>query len=123
MPSIHYEWTIVENDTGAEIGRLRSHLSQAAFVVDDSKILFEVGPYSRRVDGNMVEQRLSVHVVDVASACGPVRCATRPTVDRFLRETFAADRDHADASGGSGERASKGGSYGWPSRSRRSSSR
>jgi PQQ-like domain len=81
----NYEWTIVDNNTGAEVGRLRSHLSQASFMVDDSRIVFDVGPYSRLVDGAMRDRPLSVHVVDLTSG-GEVW--TRPVRDTAFRGPY-----------------------------------
>lgn len=60
-----YEWTIVDNETGDEVGRLRSHLSQSAFVVVGSRILFETGPFVRRTETGLVEEQRSVRASDL----------------------------------------------------------
>jgi hypothetical protein len=62
-----YEWSIVENETGNEIGKLKSHLSQVPFVVKGSLILFETGPFARRADAQMEEQPLAIRAVDLAT--------------------------------------------------------
>ena len=62
-----YRWTIVDNETGDEIGQLRSHFSQSAFVVVDSLIIFETGPLVRNIESELAEEPLMLRAVDLDS--------------------------------------------------------
>ena len=61
-----YQWTIVDNQSGDEIGKLRSHLSQTTFlIVDSDTILFETGAYLRRMESDMANVPRSIRAVDL----------------------------------------------------------
>lgn len=62
-----YQWTIIDNETGKQVVQLKSHLSQTAFFVVDSHIIFETGAYVRRTKSGMVNKPLMVRAVDLTS--------------------------------------------------------
>lgn len=62
-----YEWSIVDNATGSQVGRTKSHLSQSAFIVVGSRLLFETGPFSRRGNSGMVDEPLMIRAVDLTT--------------------------------------------------------
>lgn len=64
---LKYEWSIEENATGKQIGAIKSHLSQSSFLVQDRLILFDVGEYTRRIDGEMIHNPLRVHAANLNS--------------------------------------------------------
>jgi hypothetical protein len=80
-----YEWTIVDNQRGAEIGRLRSHLSQSAFIVIGSRVLFETGPFVRRTETGLVEEPRSVRARDLQTGN---EVWSRPVRDTAYRGPF-----------------------------------
>ena len=61
-----YRWTVNERETGRKVGELRVHLSQAAFIVLGSRIVFETGPFARRTSGGVVNEPPKVRAVDLA---------------------------------------------------------
>jgi PQQ-like domain len=62
-----YEWTIMDNTTDQAIGQVRSHLSQSGFVVADSLIVFETGPFVRKIGSRLVNEPLMLRAVDLRS--------------------------------------------------------
>lgn len=80
-----YQWTIIDNKTGDEIGQLRSHLSQSGFVVVDSRIIFETGSYLRRTESGLVNEPLMVRMVDLRSGD---QVWSRPVRDTKYRGPF-----------------------------------
>ena len=60
-----YRWSIIDNESGEEVGQLSSYLSQSPFVLVGSRIIFETGPYTRLIDSIMVEQPLVIQMVDL----------------------------------------------------------
>ncbi len=62
-----YRWSIVDNQTGKEIGEIRSFRSQSAFVVVGSLIIYETGAYLRRIDNEMHDEPLKIRSVDLES--------------------------------------------------------
>lgn len=80
-----YQWTIIDNQTGKQVGQIKSHLSQTAFVVVDSHIIFETGAYVRRTKSGMVNKPLMVRAVDLASG---EQVWSRPVRDTTYHGTF-----------------------------------
>ena len=80
-----YQWTIIDNQTGKQVGQIKSHLSQTAFVVVDSHIIFETGAYVRRTKSGMVNEPLMVRAVDLASG---EQVWSRPVRDTTYHGTF-----------------------------------
>jgi hypothetical protein len=80
-----YQWTIIDNETEDEIGQLRSYLSQSGFVVVDSRIIFETGPYMRNTESGLVEEPLMVRMVDLRSGD---QVWSRPVRDTVYRGPF-----------------------------------
>lgn len=60
-----YEWTIFERAGGRRLGTIRSYRSQAPFVVVDTEIVYETGPFVRRLDEGLVDTPLQVRAVDL----------------------------------------------------------
>lgn len=80
-----YQWTIIDNETGKEIGHLRSHLSQSAFVVVDSLIIFETGPFVRNIKSKLFGEPLMLRAVDLNSGD---QVWSRPVRDTAFRGPF-----------------------------------
>ena len=80
-----YQWTIIDNETGDEIGQLRSYLSQSGFVVVDFRIIFETGPYVRSTESGLVDEPLMVRMVDLRSGD---QVWSRPVRDTAYRGPF-----------------------------------
>jgi hypothetical protein len=80
-----YQWTIVDNKTGKEIGQLKSYLSQSGFVVVDSRIVFETSPFSRIIASGTVEEPLMVRAVDLRSGD---QIWSKPVRDTAFRGPF-----------------------------------
>lgn len=77
-----YEWTIIVVASNQVVGRLRSHLSHASFVVTGSRIVFETGPYERRTNGTMMAEPMKVRAVDLDTGREAWSRAVRDTVYR-----------------------------------------
>ncbi|MCH8911070.1 MAG: hypothetical protein IH867_10085 [Chloroflexi bacterium] len=78
-----YVWTIVNNETGDEIGELQSHLSQSDFVVVDSDIIvFETGAYVRRTESGLIDEPRSIRAVNLGTG---VELWSRPVRDPVFR--------------------------------------
>jgi hypothetical protein len=80
-----YQWTIINNETGTKVGQLRSHLSQSGFVVVDSRIIFETGPYVRSTESGLVAEPTMVRMVDLLSGD---QVWSRPVRDTVYRGPF-----------------------------------
>ena len=80
-----YEWTLIDNQTGAEVGKLRSHLSQSAFVVVGSLALVETAPFVRRTEDGLVEEPRSIRAYDMRTG---QTVWSRPVRDTTYRGPF-----------------------------------
>lgn len=62
-----YRWTIFDRTTERQVGELRAHVSQSAFVVTDKLIIFDTGPISRMSEEGLLQQPPMVRAVDLES--------------------------------------------------------
>lgn len=62
-----YRWMVYDGTTGDAIGSFRCHLSRAPFMVVGSHIVFQTGPYARRIDQTMVDEPLKIRAVDLGT--------------------------------------------------------
>jgi hypothetical protein len=77
-----YRLTIFDRATQQRIGAISSHLAQVAFVVNGSQMIYETGPYSRRVGNDVVSEPLKVRSVDLATG---KEIWNRPVRDTVVR--------------------------------------
>ena len=81
-----YVWTIIDNETGDEVGQLRSHLSQSTFlIVGSGTIIFETGAFVRRIEAGMQNEPRSVRAVNLESGD---EIWSRPLRDTAYRGEF-----------------------------------
>jgi hypothetical protein len=62
-----YRLTVFDRTSLQRIGVISSHLAQVAFVVTGSQMIYETGPYSRRVGNELISEPLKVRSVDLAT--------------------------------------------------------
>lgn len=74
-----YQWTIIDNQTGKEVGQLKSFLSQSGFIITDSRILFETSPYARNTASGPQQEPLMVRMVDLKNGTQIWRKPVRDT--------------------------------------------
>jgi outer membrane protein assembly factor BamB len=60
-----YLWTIFERATGQRLGEFKTHMSYAPFLVVDSRVIYETGPYALRTDTGIAEEPLQIRAVDL----------------------------------------------------------
>lgn len=81
-----YVWTITDNETGDEIGQMKSHLSQSVFVIVNSDtIIYETGAFMHRTDAGLQSEPRSVRAVNLESGD---EIWSRPLRDTAYRGEF-----------------------------------
>jgi hypothetical protein len=80
-----YTLSVYDRDTGNKLGQFKSHLAAVQFYVSDKQVVFETGPYARRIDDQLKEEPLKVRLVDLQT--GEERWS-RPVRDTAMRGPF-----------------------------------
>jgi len=62
-----YLWTIYDHQTGQRVGELRTHVRYAPFFVTGSHVVYQAGPYARRVNGRIIEEPLQIRAIDLST--------------------------------------------------------
>jgi hypothetical protein len=62
-----YLWTIFDRQTAQPVGEFRAHVRYAPFFVVDSHVVYQTGPYARRVGGTMVQEPLQIRATDIST--------------------------------------------------------
>jgi hypothetical protein len=60
-----FVWTVYDRNTGQRVGQLKAHASYAPFFVDDRRIVYVTGPYSRRTASGMQDEPHQLRAVDL----------------------------------------------------------
>jgi hypothetical protein len=55
-----YRWTIYERTTGEQIAEIKNHRSYTPFFIFNSMIIYETGPYIRRINKSLVKEPLKI---------------------------------------------------------------
>ena len=77
-----YRLTVYERGTLRRVGAMNSHLSQVAFIVQGSTVLFETGPYSQRTGDQVIDEPLKIRSVDLETGKELWNRPVRETVSR-----------------------------------------
>jgi photosystem II stability/assembly factor-like uncharacterized protein len=80
-----YTLSVYDRDTGKKLGQFKSHVAAVQFYVSDKHVVYETGPYVRRIDDQLKEEPLKVRLVDLQT--GAERWS-RPVRDTALRGPF-----------------------------------
>jgi hypothetical protein len=60
-----YVWTIYDRNGGQRIGQIKAPVSLAPFFVWNTRVIYEVGPYSRRNADALIEEPLQIRAVSL----------------------------------------------------------
>lgn len=84
-----YRWSVFSLTDGAFVGDLQWHTSATPFCMFDGVLLMISQPFSRRIDGRMIDQPLSLRAIDVGSGA---QIWSRPLRDTTYRGPRPAGR-------------------------------
>ena len=62
-----YVWSIYSLETGDRVAELSRHSSSAPFFLWGARLVHESRPYGRLIDGNWIEEPLTIRAIDVAT--------------------------------------------------------
>ena len=77
-----YAWTIFDRNNGERLGEVRTHLRYAPFFVSDSRVIYQTGPYARRVGDNIVQEALQIRAANLQTGERLWSLPVRDTADR-----------------------------------------
>jgi hypothetical protein len=60
-----FRLTIVERASGQRVGEFKSHLAHVPFFVNGAQVVYETGPYSRRVGNDVITEPLKLRATDL----------------------------------------------------------
>jgi photosystem II stability/assembly factor-like uncharacterized protein len=63
----NYRLIVHERATGNQVGEVTSHLAAVAFIVADSRLIFETGPFLHRTGAALTQEPAKVRAIDLAT--------------------------------------------------------